>query len=245
MKATMMKSPGHLYLIPLPIVVGTHTEVIPSQVGEVVKQLNYFLVEDLRTARRYVKALGHPQPIAALQFVGVNKHTTPDQVADYMQPVLKGQDAGVMAEVGCPGVADPGAMAVQYAHQHNIEVVPLTGPSSILLALMASGMNGQSFAFHGYLPVEKSQRKAAIKQLDRIAWQCQQTQIFIETPYRNQALLEAILATCRPETLLCIGKQMTAPEGWVQTRPLHQWRQSPPWLHKIPAIFLLNSAPQG
>lgn len=231
--------PGKLYLVPLPIAAGTHTQVIPDYVSQVVKQLEHFLAEDIRTARRYVKALGHLQPMATLQFVCLDKYTTAQQVAKYMQPVLQGKDIGLLAEAGCPGVADPGATAVQYAHQHSIEVVPLVGPCSMLLALMASGLNGQCFAFHGYLPIDQSKRKEVIKKLENAAWKQQQTQIFIETPYRNNALLATILATCQAHTLLCIGQNITAQGGWIKTKTIQQWRAHLPELHKVPAVFLL------
>ncbi len=233
--------PGKLYLIPLPIAADTHTQVIPACVSQTVKELAYFLAENVRTARRYVKALGHPKPIAVLQFACLDKHTTVQQVANYMQPVFQGEDMGLLAEAGCPGVADPGAIAVQYAHQHNFGVVPLVGPSSILLALMASGLNGQCFTFHGYLPIDQSKRKEAIKKLENAAWQGKQTQIFIETPYRNDALLATVLATCQPHTLLCIGQNITAQGGWIKTKTIHQWQAHLPMLHKVPAVFLLSS----
>ena len=148
---------------------------------------------------------------------------------------------GILAEAGCPGVADPGAAVVHYAHQHHIPVIPLVGPCSILLALMASGFSGQNFAFHGYLPINKEARNKAIKRLEMQALQNQQTQIFIETPYRNEALLAALLDTCKPTTCLCIGKNITAPDGWIQSKPIKAWKQHKPSLNQVPSVFLLSS----
>ena len=232
---------GKVYLIPLPIVANTQKQVIPAQVIQVIQQLDYFLVENIRTARRYIASLGHPQPIADLTFLGIGKHTAAQQVATYMLPVHQGKNVGILSEAGCPGIADPGALAVQYAHQHNLEVVPLVGPSSILLALMASGFNGQNFVFHGYLPINKKERQGSIRKLEKAAWQLKQTQLFIETPYRNQALLLDVLDLCQPDTLLCIGKNITGHPGWIQAKSIQQWKAKQPNLHKIPAVFLLAS----
>lgn len=230
---------GKIYLIPLPIAANTQDAVIPAYVKTIIQGLDYFLAENIRTARRYLRALDHPQPIAQLKFVCLDKHTQASQVVAYLQPIFQGRDGGILTESGCPGIADPGALAVQYAHQHHIEVIPLVGPSAILLALMAAGFNGQSFAFHGYLPIKKEERKQLIKKLENTAWRFQQTQIFIETPYRNQTLLEALLSICQPHTLLCIGKNITSKDGWVKTRPIQEWQSNKPMLHKLPTVFLL------
>jgi len=149
---------------------------------------------------------------------------------------------GVLSEAGCPGIADPGAWAVQYAHKNHIQVIPLVGPCSILLALMASGFNGQNFAFHGYLPIDKADRKQAIKKLETVAWQNRQTQIFIETPYRNQAMLEALLEVCRTTTWLCMGKHITHPDGWIRSNTIQNWKIDKPMLHKVPAVFLIAAS---
>lgn len=232
---------GRLYLIPLPIAANTQAQVITTYVVQIIHQLNYFLVENIRTARRYIKAIGHPQPMAHLDFVELNKHTSKQQSASYMRLVQQGRNAGVLTEAGCPGIADPGMLAVQYAHQHQLEVVPLAGPSAILLALMASGLNGQCFTFHGYLPIEQWERDQAIKQLDKLAWQLGQTQIFIETPYRNAVLLEAVLNACRSDTLLCIAKNITGQNSFIRTHYIHFWKNNKPNLYKIPVVFLLAS----
>lgn len=234
------QQPGKLYLIPTPLATHTLAQVIPTQVIEAIQRLDYFLVENIRTARRYIAEIGHPKPIHSLEFVCLHKHTPIEQIATSMQPVLSGKDAGVISEAGCPGIADPGSWAVAYAHQHQIDVVPLVGPCSIILALMASGLNGQSFSFHGYLPIQKEERKKAIQKLEKDAWQTGKTQLFIETPYRNQALLEDLLQTCQPNTLLGIGKNITAPDGWTKTYSIQDWKRIKPNMHKIPAVFLLG-----
>ena len=230
---------GKIYLIPLPIAANTQEEVIPAYVKTIIQGLDYFLAENIRTARRYLRALDHPQPIAQLKFACLDKHTQSSQVGAYLQPILQGIDGGILTEAGCPGIADPGALAVQYAHQHQMEVIPLVGPSAILLALMAAGFNGQSFAFHGYLPIKKEERKKVIKKLENTAWRLKQTQIFIETPYRNQALLETLLNLCQPHTLLCIGKNITSKDGWVKTKLIQEWQKNKPKLHQRPTVFLL------
>lgn len=233
--------PGTLYLIPVPIAPETHHQVLPGYNTTILHQLTHFLVEDERTARRCIKQLGHPIPLEYIHLQSLNKHSPVADIATYIQPLLSGHDMGILADAGCPGVADPGAAVVHYAHQHNIPVVPLVGPCSILLALMASGFSGQSFAFHGYLPIDKVARNKAIQRLEMQALQNQQTQICIETPYRNEALLAAMLETCKPTTWLCIGKNITSPEGWVRSQPIKVWKQHKPELHQVPAVFLLSS----
>jgi len=175
-----------------------------------------------------------------LIFHKLDKDTSPEEVAELFSSIPKGEDIGVISEAGCPGIADPGALAVAYAHKNNIEVVPLVGPSSILLALMASGFNGQSFAFHGYLPIEKDLRTAAIKTLEKEALSKRQTQVFMETPYRNNKLLEDILKTCQPETKLCIAADLTSPKQFVKTKKIREWKEQLPDLNKRPTIFVLS-----
>ncbi len=230
---------GTLYLIPVPIAVGTYNQVIPTYNASILQQINYFLVEDARTARRFIKEVGHPKPLADIQIVEFNKHQPLQDMEAYIQPLRIGKDMGILSESGCPGIADPGAGIVQYAHKNSIPVIPLIGPCSLLLALMASGFNGQNFVFHGYLPIDKQERKQAIRQLEATAWQSRQTQIFIETPYRNEVMLEALLETCKPTTQLCIGKDITAPQGWIRSLTIQQWKNNKPPLHQVPAVFLL------
>lgn len=236
-----MIKPGTLYLIPTVLADGTADKVISPQVIETVQHLQYFIVENLRTARRYVKNICPELVIEELTFVQVDKDATLAQVQASLKPLLdEGKDAGIISEAGCPGVADPGAELVKFAHQKSIRVVPFAGPSAILLSLMASGFNGQQFAFHGYLPIEKRDRIQAIRNLEKEMQQRNQTQIFMETPYRNNKLLEDMVQTLHPETRLCIAASITSPEHeFIQTKTIQQWRSQLPYLHKQPAVFLL------
>jgi len=235
-----MKQSGTIYLIPTVLAEGTADQVISPQVKDTVRHLTYFIVENLRTARRYVKSICPELVIEQLTFVQVDKDATPAQVQASLKPVLEGKDAGIISEAGCPGIADPGAEVVKYAHQKNIKVVPFAGPSAILLSLMASGFNGQQFAFHGYLPIEKRDRLQALRQLEKEMHQRNQTQIFMETPYRNNKLLEDLLATLHPDTRLCIAANITSPEHeFIQTKAIQQWRGQLPDIHKQPAVFLI------
>ncbi|GAA4378209.1 SAM-dependent methyltransferase [Hymenobacter koreensis] len=230
-----------LYLIPTVLADDTATQVLPPQIAERVASLSYFLVENARTARRFIKQVAPAQIIEELRIAVIDKDSTDAQVRAALQPVLKdGLDVGVISEAGCPGIADPGAALAQEAHRLGLKVVPLVGPSSLLLALMGSGMNGQSFAFHGYLPIERAKRAAAIKQLERTAVQQRQTQLFIETPYRNGQLLEDLLANLQPTTRLCIAANLTAPNEYLRTDTVAGWRGKLPELHKQPAVFLIG-----
>jgi len=231
---------GTLYLIPctlgeeeLPAL------TIPAGVATVTDKLSVFIVEKERTARRFLKRLGYSHSLDALQLLPLNKHTSPDSIQAYLQPLQEGLDVGLLSEAGCPAVADPGSQVVALAHRHNIRVVPLTGPSSILLALMASGMNGQSFAFNGYLPREPHKRVERLRALERTAHKFGQTQIFIEAPYRNDALLADIIKACKPNTRLCIAADLTTNKEFVKTLPVTKWQEKPPGLHKRPVVFLL------
>lgn len=234
----MAQTKGTLYLIPTIIAEDTFDCLAP-QVKEVSNALTYFLVENIRTARRFLSALGVERPIPELEFEELSKKTSEAEVEKLMQPLLKGQDVGVMSEAGCPGIADPGARAVAWAHRHSVKVVPLVGPSSIFLALMASGFSGQSFAFHGYLPIQPKERGAAIQSLEQQAGKLRQTQIFMETPYRNEKLFQQILKTCHPQTQLCIARGVTGSEEMIRTLSIAEWRKETPALHKVPTIFLL------
>lgn len=229
---------GKLYLIPTVLAPGTAAQVLSPQVRDVVVHTSHFFVENLRTARRFISGLQTGKRIEDMNFYEMNKDTPEAETAPQLEVMLRGHDAGVISEAGCPGVADPGSVAVRWAHRHGVAVVPLVGPSSILLALMASGMNGQAFVFHGYLPIDRDLRIKELKHLEKEA-QKHQTQIFMETPYRNNALLTDILQNCHPQTLLCIATQITAPDEMIVTRTVQQWRASKPDLHKKPTIFLL------
>ncbi|UYZ61864.1 SAM-dependent methyltransferase [Hymenobacter weizhouensis] len=237
-----MNTPGTLYLIPTVLADDTAAQVLPPQVAERVAALSYFLVENARTARRFIKSVAPQQVIEELSLTVIDKDSTEAQIQAALHPVAAGQDAGVLSEAGCPGIADPGAELARRAHQLGLRVVPLVGPSSLLLALMASGMNGQSFAFHGYLPIERPRRVAALKQLEKQAISQHQTQLFIETPYRNQQLLDDLLATLQPGTRLCVAASLTAPTEYVRTDTIAGWRkQGAPQLHKQPAVFLIGA----
>lgn len=233
---------GTLYMIPCPIAdEGDVWSVLPAANREVLALLDYFIVENVRSARRFLSKAGIGRPIDTLEFRELNEHTAAGEVGELIEPLLKGRSAGVISEAGVPGVADPGAQAAAFCHRHGIRVVPLVGPSSILLAVMASGLNGQSFAFNGYLPVKPPERARAIRQLEHRARTERQSQLFIEAPYRNQALLEQLLQVCQPDTLLTVAVDITAPGEWIRTRPVAEWRRTRPAdLRKRPCLFILG-----
>ena len=233
-----MKKKGTLYLIPCPIAEGTTEKVIGEYVKEILRPIRFFLVEDIRSARRYLSILGIYPRIEELYFSILDKNTAEAALAQLMSPLEEGKPVGVIAESGCPGIADPGALAVRYAHTHGISVEPLVGPSSILLALMASGLNGQRFAFHGYLPVEAHEASGAIKELEKESRKKGQTQLFIETPYRNNALLAHLLKALSEDTLLCVAQDITGPHSMIRTQPVKKWRAEAPRLLREPAMFL-------
>ena len=228
-----------LYLIPTFLAPDTASKVLSPQVREVIATTEYFFVENIRTARRFISELKLGKVIDQLHFYELNKDTSEAEVISYFEQITDNQDIGVISEAGCPGVADPGALAVKIAHRFGWKVVPLVGPSSILLALMASGMSGQSFVFHGYLPIEKSAKIQKIKQLEQNA-QKGQTQLFMETPYRNNQLFADLLANCRNDTVLCIAANLTASDELVKTQTILQWKASAPDLHKKPTIFIIG-----
>ncbi len=229
-----------LYLIPTLLSENTIPQVLPPHVLTIIHGLRQFIVEDVRTARRFLSKTGHPGPIDQLQFRELNEHTPADEIASLLS-YLQMVDTGVISEAGVPGVADPGAAVVRLAHKHGIKVVPLVGPSSILMALMASGLNGQSFAFVGYLPVKQNERQDRLRALERRSTTEQQTQIFIETPYRNMQLLDDILKCCRPSTMLTIAADITGAGEFIRTQSIQQWKNKLPELNKIPAVFLLQA----
>ena len=230
---------GTLYLIPSPISQENIAWVLPAAVQQCVAGLSHFIVEHPKTARQFLKQIGCEQPLQALQMQILNEHTPSKDLPELLQPLLAGHDVGLLSEAGCPAVADPGAELIRLAHKNNIAVMPLVGPSSILLALMASGLNGQCFAFHGYLPVESAARVQKIMELEKLSASLQQTQIFIEAPYRNQKLLEQLVSVCRDTTDLCIASHLTFSSEMVITKPIKEWRRSLPDINKIPSIFLL------
>jgi Predicted methyltransferases len=238
----MTSKKGVLYLIPTPLAEGPVENSLPEVVLAQIPKLRYFVVEELRTARRFLSQAGLKGQIDGLWLRELNEHTAPEALQELLQPLLDGEDLGLLSEAGLPAVADPGAGLVALAQQRGIQVVPLVGPSSLMLALMASGMNGQNFAFVGYLPVSSQERRARLKQLERRAATEAQTQLFIETPYRNLSLFQDILESCGSATRLCIAANLTAPEGFVQTKTVAQWHKEPaPPIHKVPTVFVLEA----
>lgn len=231
---------GKLYLIPTPVSDGSPREILAPQTLAVLNSLDFFIVEEIRTARRFLVRAGIEKPIDSLTFLIYNEHHAGTPPEEFLQPVLDGRDAGLLSEAGAPCVADPGGMIVAAAHRKGIRVVPLSGPSSLLLALMASGLNGQQFVFHGYLPADKPAREQKLRDLESRARRTSETQIFIETPYRNHQLFESILATCKGDTLLCLAIDISGTDESILTLPVGSWKNKRPDLHKKPAIFLLN-----
>ena len=228
-----------LYLLPVTLGDTPLNNVLPQYNSEVIAGIRHFIVEDVRSARRFLRKVDPQFDIDGSAFYELNKHTAPEVVAGYLKPLQGGKPMGVISEAGCPAVADPGADVVAIAQRKGLKVVPLVGPSSIILSVMASGFNGQSFAFNGYLPVKPDERVKALRKLEQRIYNEDQTQLFIETPYRNGKMLEDILATCRPQTKLCIAANLTCDDEYVQTRTVKEWRGKVPDLSKIPCIFLL------
>ena len=235
-------SKGKIYLIPCVISDDTQDIAIPSMVCEAIKKTDIFLVENIRTARRYISSLKLGLVIESLEFQILDKKTSFDEIFELLQPAINdGKNFGVISESGCPGIADPGAKLVHLAHQFGLKVIPLVGPSSILLALMASGFNGQSFAFHGYLPIDKKERMTAIKKLERDSFENDQTQIFMDTPYRNEKLFLDIVKSCRKDTFLCVAKDITGQKEQILSKSIAKWKQGDISMNKVPVIFLLYS----
>ena len=232
---------GKLFLIPSFLGTDNPNEVFPAYNYEMVRNMKHFIVEDERTARRFLKKLVPEIIINDLNFSLLNEHTKPEEIINFLNP-CKDENMGLISDAGVPCVADPGAIIVQMAHQKGIEVIPLIGPSSILLALMGSGLNGQSFAFNGYLPTDKNERVQKIKLYEKRSMNESQTQIFIETPYRNQALLADLIATLQPTTRLCVACNLTDADEFIATLPAQEWLKKMPEIHKRPAIFLFLSA---
>ena len=228
-----------LYLLPVTLGDTSIEKVIPAHNREIISSIRHFIVEDVRSARRFLKKVDKDIEIEELSFYPLNKHTSPEEVADYLQPLLQGHAMGVISEAGCPAIADPGADVVAIAQRKNLKVIPLVGPSSIILSVMGSGFNGQSFAFHGYLPIEQAERTKRIKELEQRVYAECQTQLFIETPYRNQRMLEDILKICKPQTKLCIAANITCEGEFIKTKSIAEWRKHLPDLSKKPCIFLI------
>jgi 16S rRNA (cytidine1402-2'-O)-methyltransferase len=232
-----------LYLVPSLLSDSDWQVALPAGIVPVLTETKYFIVENVRTARRFMKLVDKNIIIDSLNFYELNKHTDPVEIAGFLKPALDGYDMAVISEAGCPGVADPGADVVLIAHKKGIRVVPLSGPSSVIMALMASGLSGQSFAFNGYLPVNKNERTKTIANIEERAVKQQQTQIFIETPYRNNQLIKSLLDKCKPSTLLCIAANLTGNNEFIATKTIEQWKRNIPDLNKQPAVFLLGTQP--
>ncbi|MFD2573171.1 SAM-dependent methyltransferase [Spirosoma soli] len=229
-----------LYLIPTLLADDTAEQVLPTHIRDVIDHTDAYFVENVRSARRFITSLKTNRVIDETTFFDLNKDTPPADTRRQIQELMeRKRNAGVLSEAGCPGVADPGAVVVSMAHALGWRVEPLVGPSSILLALMASGMSGQSFIFHGYLPIDRQDRARAIRHLEKEAQQRQQTQIFMETPYRNDALFADVIANCQPNTRLCVASNLTAPDAFVRTLPVREWKTQVPDLRKKPTVFLL------
>ena len=236
----MKTPPGQLFLIPAPLAAGSPFGW-DSGLREIILALRHFIVEDIRTARRFLRASDQQFPIDESQFYILNKDTPPEELETLVLPLIKGQNMGLMSEGGMPCIADPGAGLVAMAHQKNITVIPLPGPVSLMLALAGSGLNGQSFTFHGYLPFRKEALEKKLRELESLSAQTDYTQIFIETPFRNLSLLETILHSCRPQTLLSIGANLGSASPYLRTETLKGWKLLNPPIQKVPAVFLLHS----
>lgn len=229
-----------LYLVPVPLADIEHSACLPELNRNIVRNIKHFIVENVRSARRFLKAADRNINIDELAFYELNKHTTPDQIASFLEPMKQGESIGVISEAGCPAVADPGSDIVAIAQRRGYDIVPLVGPSSILMALMGSGFNGQRFAFLGYLPIDDAARVQAIRDLEHRLYTTGETQIFIETPYRNNKLADELLRLCKPQTKLCIACNLTSSEALVRTKSLAEWKGKLPDLHKKPTIFVLG-----
>ena len=228
-----------LYLLPVTLGDTAIEKVLPSYNREIIVNIKHFIVEDVRSARRFLKKVDADICIDELTFYPLNKHTSPEAISGYLAPLAEGHSMGVISEAGCPAVADPGADVVAIAQREHLPVVPLVGPSSILMSLMASGFNGQSFAFQGYLPIEAGERIKRIKQLEQRVYAEGQTQIFIETPYRNHKMIEDLVRSCRPHTRLCVAAGISCPDESIRTLSLGEWAKTKYDYQKTPAIFLL------
>ena len=237
----MTAKKGTLYLIPTTLGDTAETaDVLPVKINRLINTIDEYIVENEKTARHYLKKMGIAKPLQEIILHPLNQHTEPKDISGYLNAIAEGKDIGVISEAGCPGVADPGADVVKIAHEKNITVVPLVGPSSILMSLMASGFNGQNFAFNGYLPKERGDRIRKIKELEMLALKKSQTQLFIETPYRNMHLLEDLVEQCEKQTKLCIACDISLPTEFIKTKSISEWKKQLPDIAKRPTIFLIN-----
>ena len=231
---------GKLYLIPVNLGESLSEKFFPPLNAKIIEGIDDFIVENEKSARRFIKQILPEKSQQSLKLYGLNKFTEATEIPEFLNAAKEGKNMGLLSEAGCPGVADPGAEIVKLAHRFNIQVVPLVGPSSILLAMMASGMNGQSFTFHGYLPIDKKERKHEIKQLERISSEKNQAQIFIETPYRNMKFLEDLIQNLHPATRICVACDLTLESEFIKTATASEWKNIKTDLHKRPAIFIIQ-----
>lgn len=231
---------GTLYLIPVMLGETVANEVLPASVLRAVSLIDDYVVENSKVARKFIKAIDPEKKQSILNLFELNKHTDEKEILSFIQPLLEGKNMGLMSDAGCPGVADPGAVIVALAHQKGIKVIPLVGPSSILLSLMGSGMNGQSFTFNGYLPIDKSEKKSMLRNLEKWSFERNQSQLFIETPYRNNQLMEEMTQILHPNTLLCVACDLTLPTEIMLTKPISFWKKHKIDLHKRPCIFIVH-----
>ena len=236
----MEKNKGTLYLIPTLLGDTDIERVIPSYNIQIVRELSVFVVEELKSARYFLKKAGYPRPYDSAEFFVLNEHTPKGEISEMLDPLLKGLNVGLLSEAGLPCVADPGASLVNLCHQEEIQIVPLSGPSSIFMALMASGFNGQQFTFHGYLPIEAKEKIKKIREMEIAVNRSGQTQIFIEAPYRNRKLLQLLAETCRPETLICVACMISSSEESIITLPAESWRTRENEIDKKPVVFLIG-----
>ncbi|WP_299620175.1 SAM-dependent methyltransferase [uncultured Tenacibaculum sp.] len=232
---------GKLYLIPTTLGDTEPLEVMPISVKKVIERLDYFIVENEKTARRYIKKITPNKSQASLNFMMIDKYSHELETRNYLDVCDEGISVGILSEAGVPGVADPGATVIKQAHEKGIQVIPLVGPSSILMAIMSSGLNGQNFAFNGYLPIDKSDRKRKIKELEKLSRDKEQSQLFIETPYRNNKMLEDLKATLQSNTQLCVACDISLPSEYIKTFPVSKWKTEKIDLHKRPAIFIIQA----
>jgi 16S rRNA (cytidine1402-2'-O)-methyltransferase len=230
---------GNIYLIPVTLGGDDFLKVIPEKVLSLTRLLRYFIVEDIRSARRFLRLIDKGFPIDATVFMELNEHTGASEISGYLEPLFNGSDIGIMSEAGLPGIADPGARIIALAHQRNIKVIPLSGPSSIILALISSGFNGQNFTFNGYLPVKPAEKISRIRELEKKAREGY-AQIFMETPYRNQKMFESVISTCNNETMLCIAADITLPTEIIRSMKISDWKRNIPSLNGKMVVFVLQ-----
>ncbi|HMC00732.1 MAG TPA: SAM-dependent methyltransferase [Flavobacteriaceae bacterium] len=236
----MSKNSGNLYLIPTRLGDNPPLEVLPISVKKIIERIDYYIVENEKSARAFIKKVHSRKSQSSLTLFKLNKFTDVLDLPKFLEPCIRGLDVGLLSEAGCPGIADPGADIVNIAHQKNIKVIPIVGPSSILLAMMASGMNGQNFAFNGYLPIDKQEKKKELKRLERLSFDHNQSQIFIETPYRNNKMLEDLCNILDENTKICIAADITLSTEFIKTKEVNEWKKNIVDLHKRPTIFIIH-----